>query len=156
MVLCTSHRLGQQGPSTAGSCVIHHEQGMGGPGQDHLRLPNRSGGSHASQRVVELHVPHFKVAAKLLTSLWLHQHPYCAPCRRRQRDPSAGHVAISPGPPPCQLLAGCSPSHQSRCRSKATGQLQQLRKPCGDQFRRWHGQRLPRRRMDKHTIRSTY
>ena len=67
-----AHCLGQHGPSTAGSCFIHHDQGMGRPGQDHLRLPNRSGGGHASPGVVEVHVPHFKVTAKLLTSLWLH------------------------------------------------------------------------------------
>ena len=117
------HCLGQQRSSTAGSCFIHHDQGMGGPGQDQLRLPNRSGGSHASQCVVEVHVPHFTVTAKLLTSLWLHQHPHCASCRR-----SKGPLC-RPCQQPCQPLAGCFPNHQSRCGFKATGRPQQPRRP---------------------------
>ena len=97
-----AHRLGQQRPSTAGSCVVHHEQSMGGPGEDRPGVPIRSGGSHASLCVLEVHVPPFKVTAKLLTGLCLHQHPYCASCCYRQRDFCAGHVASSPCQQPCQ------------------------------------------------------
>ena len=96
-----SHRLGQHRPSTAGSCVIHHEQGMGGPGQGPPRVPIRSGESHASQCIVEVHVPPFRVTAKLLAGLWLDQHPYCASCRW-QTNPCAGHVAGSPCRQSCQ------------------------------------------------------